>query len=104
MSIAGNEPLMEGKMQNCIDVASEELLRCYINNDDHVMLVGDAFKIPVKLSVINCFLPVMKKGLQHIHPHCSVHVRSEFLILTILPCNDFARIFVLESSPNYVAE
>lgn len=51
-------------VKNCIDIASEELLRCYINNDEHVMLIGENFKIPIKLSVLNCFLPVMKKALE----------------------------------------
>ena len=40
------------------------LCEFYLASDEDVMLIGDGFEIPIKLSVINCFVPVMKTALE----------------------------------------
>ena len=43
---------------------SDDLLRYLLENDEDVMLVGETFEIPIKLSVINRFVPIMKTALE----------------------------------------
>ena len=40
------------------------LNKFYLANDEDVILMGDGFEIPIKLSVIKCFVPVMKTALE----------------------------------------
>ena len=40
------------------------LNKFYLANDEDVILMGDGFEIPIKLSVIKCFVPVMKTSLE----------------------------------------
>lgn len=39
----------------------ETLHQNYMNDDENILLVGTDFSIPLKLMIINTFVPVMKK-------------------------------------------
>ena len=43
---------------------SKTLFKFYLSNDEDVILMGDGFEIPIKLSVIKCFVPVMKTAIE----------------------------------------
>lgn len=39
----------------------DTLIQSYMDDDKEILLVGDNFSIPLKLQIINTFVPVMKK-------------------------------------------
>ena len=43
---------------------SKTLFKFYLSNDEDVILMGEGFEIPIKLSVIKCFVPVMRTALE----------------------------------------
>lgn len=43
---------------------SAKLLKFYLENDNNIMLEGQDFNVAIKLSVIKCFVPVMKASLE----------------------------------------